>query len=121
MIEARPSGKVARDLVTLARFIRTYCDGKHTDRTRQPVVLKFCDVEALLGKPLVLCEECSKLVAHAFVKRMHCPLDPKPACKYCPQHCYHPVYRQGIREVMRYTGWRMISRGRLDLLWHFIF
>jgi hypothetical protein len=69
----------------------------------------------------VLCENCSKLLAHSFFKRLHCPMDPKPACKHCPDHCYQARYRQEIRRVMRYSGWAMIRRGRLDLLWHMLF
>jgi hypothetical protein len=74
-----------------------------------------------MGRPVVLCPDCTKLLAHAFYKRSVCPMDPKPECKHCPQHCYQADYRLRIREVMRYAGWRMISRGRIDLLWHMFF
>jgi hypothetical protein len=121
MMIANPDAKLARDLVVLGRFIRIYCDGNHADQPREAVQLKFCDVERLLGESPALCEDCNRLLAHAFVKRSRCPLDPKPACKHCPQHCYHPDYRRKIQEVMRFAGWRMISRGRVDLLWHFLF
>ena len=63
-----------------------------------------------------LCPACRKLLAHAFVQRSHCPLDPKPACKKCPTHCYAPKYRAQIREVMKYSGRRLGLRGRLDYL-----
>ena len=55
------------------------------------------------------------------MKRSRCPLDPKPACKHCPVHCYHPTYRQNIREVMRYSGRRLVLSGRLDMLYHLLF
>ena len=121
MLIASPHSKLARDLVTLARFIGSYCDGNHAELPREAVLLKFCDIEGLLGRSPVLCRDCTKLLTHAFVKRSHCPLDPKPACKHCPQHCYHPDYRRQIREVMKYVGWRMIGRGRVDMLWHYLF
>lgn len=113
--------KTARDLLILGRFIQVYCDGHHRHELREAADLKFCRVEDLLGKAPVLCEACSKLLAHAFFKRLHCPMNPKPACKHCPDHCYHANYRQEIRQVMRYSGWALIRRGRLDLLWHMFF
>lgn len=114
-------GNTARDLVVLGRFIQVNCDGNHRHKPRQPADLKFCRVDELLGQSPLLCEDCEKLMAHSFFKRLHCPMDPKPACKHCPNHCYQAKYRQEIREVMRYSGWTLIKRGRLDLLWHMVF
>ena len=56
---------------------------------------------------------------HGVKKRLACPLDPKPTCKSCHIHCYTPEQRQKIREIMAYSGRRMIMRGRLDYLWHY--
>lgn len=112
---------VRRDLKTLARFIGMYCDGRHRDVPRQSVELKTHDVVGVYGKPLVLCEACRKLLTHAFVKRSHCPMDPKPMCKKCPDHCYAPVYREQIREVMRYSGRKLLLSGRVDYLVHLLF
>ena len=89
--------QLLRDLRVLARFILTYCDSLHPAAERSPVELKCEDPAALLGAPVRLCPECAKLLAHAFTKRIHCPMEPKPACKHCPQHCYHPRYRAAIR------------------------
>ncbi len=112
--------KVKRDLRTLARFIETFCKGRHKDASKQPVDLKTHEVENVIGRPLALCEDCARLMAHAFVKRALCPFEPKPACKHCPRHCYHPKYREQIREVMKYSGWRLVLRGRLDYLLHML-
>ncbi len=112
--------KLRRDLKTLANFIRIYCDGKHAEFPKAQVRLKHRDVEAMVGFELKLCPACTRLLQHAFVKRINCPLDPKPACKNCPQHCYHPAYRARIREVMKYSGHRLLFSGRLDYLLHLI-
>ncbi len=109
-----------RDLKTLACFIRVYCTHKHADVPKTPAALQTHDVEAIAGGPLRLCDSCRKLLAHAFVKRTRCPLTPKPACKHCPSHCYHPGYRARIREVMRYSGRRLVMTGRLDYLLHLL-
>jgi hypothetical protein len=120
-VKAKPNTPrlLRRDLRTLAFFIRIYCHAKHEQRS--PVVLKGFDIEKLAGKPLELCPDCTKLLQHAFVKRSHCPMDPKPQCKDCPSHCYQEAYRKKIREVMRFSGSRMLLRGRLDYLWHLFF
>jgi hypothetical protein len=112
---------LTRDLKTLAVFIGIYCRGRHAAAARSPVELKTHDVAAIAGRPVELCPECRKLLTHAFVKRTHCPMHPKPQCKHCPVHCYHPTYRAQIREVMKYSGRRMVLTGRLDYLVHLLF
>ena len=72
--------------------------------------MKTHDVQAIAGRAVNLCPECMKLLTHAFIKRTHCPMNPKPACKHCPSHCYHPTYRAQIREVMRFSGARCFWR-----------
>jgi len=113
--------KLRRDLKTLATFITLYCDGRHPAAERQRVLLKTHDLDGLCGRPVVLCEPCRRLLAHAFVKRSRCPFDPKPPCKRCPAHCYAPRYRAQIRAVMRYSGRRLALSGRLDFLLHLLF
>jgi predicted amidophosphoribosyltransferase len=118
---ATPPLELLRDLKTLALFIDLYCRHKHADAERTPVDSRTHDVTLIAGRTIVLCPECTKLLAHAFVKRTHCPMDPKPMCKHCPNHCYHPTYRQQIREVMKFSGRKMVLGGRLDYLFHLLF
>jgi hypothetical protein len=112
---------VRKDLKTLGLFISLYCRYRHGDDPKSPAALKSHDVTEIVGQPMDLCPACQKLLAHAFVKRTHCPMHPKPSCKHCPVHCYHPSYRQQIREVMKYSGRKMILSGRLDYLYHLLF
>ena len=117
--KANAPRRIARDLRTLIHFVNTYCSEKHP--LRQRVVMKGVDAQELVGKPVFLCADCTKLLQHALVKRMHCPRDPKPECKHCPTHCYATKYREQIREVMRFSGRHLVLRGRLDYLWHLFF
>jgi hypothetical protein len=109
-----------RELRTLVRFIEIYCRGKHGGEPTEPVVLRSHDLREIRGREVVLCRPCRDLLAHAFVKRSMCPFDPKPACKHCPEHCYHPLYRQRIREVMKYSGRKLDLSGRVHYLWHLL-
>jgi hypothetical protein len=115
------SSELGKDLRTLALFIELYCRYRHSGKPRDEVSLKTHDVSAIAGKSIVLCPECTKLLLHAFVKRSHCPMGPKPMCKHCPNHCYHPTYRAQIREVMKFSGRKMLLAGRLDYLFHLLF
>lgn len=118
----QPGGtKLEKDLRVLVRFIRLYCGHRHAGAAKAPFALHGFNGRALGRRPAVLCPPCRKLLAHALVMRARCPLDPKPACKHCPVHCYHPTYRRNIREVMRYSGRRLVLSGRLDLLYHLLF
>jgi len=110
-----------RDMRTLAAFIELYCSCEHGIDHRHAVSLAKYDVGAIAGHAISLCPECTKLLAHAFVKRSHCPMKPKPACKHCPVHCYHPRYRAAIAEVMRFSGRKMVLGGRVDYLVHLLF
>ena len=110
-----------RDLKTLALFIDIYCRYRHAKAEKVLVELKSHNVNAIAGRPVKLCDDCCKLLTHALVKRSHCPMDPKPMCKHCPNHCYHPTYRAQIREVMRYSGRKMLLHGRLDYIFHLLF
>ncbi|MFQ5805177.1 MAG: nitrous oxide-stimulated promoter family protein [Phycisphaerae bacterium] len=112
--------KLLRDLKLLSNFICIYCRQRHPGVEKTRVRLKGYDLLEIHGKPVRLCRSCQKLLAHAFVKRTHCPLEPKPMCKKCPAHCYAPKYRAAIREVMKYSGRRLVLSGRLDYLLHLV-
>lgn len=113
---------IERDQRTLLKFVEVYCADRHPEAPRRPVDLRAIDVDRLArGRPVLLCNDCCKLLAHALVKRQVCPMQPKPACKHCPNHCYHPAYRAQIREAMKHSGRKLVLHGRLDYLFHLLF
>ncbi len=105
-----------KDLKVLLNFVRVFCRARHKDQTRVTVA-----TEGIVSDELLLCADCARLVDYALEKRRKCPLDPKPSCKNCHIHCYGKDYRARIREIMAFSGRRMIMRGRLDYLWHYFF
>lgn len=106
-----------KDLKILASFIELFCHARHDRKKAGEVTIP----EILQGKrsPRTICAECAELLEHGMKKRALCPLNPKPSCKSCHIHCYTPAYREKIREIMAYSGKRMIMRGRFDYLWHY--
>lgn len=56
-----------------------------------------------------LCEECGELMTYCLERVDQCPLWPdKPTCSGCSIHCYSDEKRKEIRQVMAYSGPRMI-------------
>jgi predicted amidophosphoribosyltransferase len=112
--------EIGKDLGVLGKFVAVYCRHHHGEAERAPFAMKGMDLSTTsLGKRKV-CDECARLLSHAVTKRALCPLDPKPACRLCTEHCYAPHYRERIREVMKFSGRHLILRGQLHLLFHFL-
>lgn len=83
---------------TVSVMIRIYCRSKHKNNNN-------------------LCEECSRLEAYAHLRLEKCKYgEEKPSCKQCPTHCYNPENKQKIKEVMKYSGPRMILYSPLRAL-----
>ena len=61
------------------------------------------------GGRKALCPECAELDEYARLRSDKCPfMETKTFCSNCKVHCYKPVMREKIRQVMRYSGPRMI-------------
>jgi len=79
---------------TLVAMLEIYCRAKHDRVTRG-------DSE--------LCDACQALLDYALARRARCVFLPnKKICARCPVHCYRSDMRQRVREVMRFSGPRML-------------
>jgi len=107
-----------KDLKILADFIELFCHAKHDRKVVGEKAIHEV-LQQVKPSPKTICLACAGLLEHGMKKRALCPLDPKPTCKSCHVHCYTAEYRQQIREIMAYSGRKMILRGRLDYLWHY--
>jgi hypothetical protein len=82
---------LARERETVAAMVRLYCEDHHP--APHP------------------CPACSALLEYAGKRLAACPFGAgKPVCAKCPVHCYSPRRREQIREVMRYSGPKMLLR-----------
>ncbi len=82
--------KREREKKTVALMLRLYCKKKH-------------------GTKNGLCPECKALSEYAAMRSDKCPfMESKTFCSNCKVHCYKPEMREKIREVMRFSGPRMI-------------
>ena len=81
--------KREREKEVVSLMISLYCRKKHGGKT--------------------LCPECAALDAYARSRSDHCPfMETKTFCSNCRVHCYQKDMREKIREVMRFSGPRMI-------------
>ena len=91
---------VLREKRTIEAMIRIYCMNHH---------------------PINLCEECNVLLAYALKRIEKCQFGPmKPACNNCTVHCYSPGMREKIRQVMRFSGPRMLWKHPALAFYHLI-
>ena len=88
-----------KELVSL--MIRIYCRKKHGGKT--------------------LCKECAELENYAHSRSDKCPfMENKTFCSNCKVHCYKPEMRERIREVMRFSGKRMLFYRPVTAVRHLI-
>ncbi|MFA5514929.1 MAG: nitrous oxide-stimulated promoter family protein [Desulfuromonadales bacterium] len=111
--------KESKDLRVLAWFTAVFCRARHSGE-KLPLPAN-ADLATIGLERYRCCTECREFLAYAIARRRKCPLDPKPTCKHCHVHCYRPGHREKVKEIMRFSGRRLLLRGRLDLLWHYLF
>lgn len=66
-------------------------------------------------------EEYADLLTYARARLDHCKFgEGKPTCRRCPIHCYAPSRRELMRQVMRWSGPRMILYHPIMALRHLL-
>jgi hypothetical protein len=101
-----------REAKTIGFMIDIYCHDRHGhDRHGH----------GRHGAHDALCPECSELRDYALARLDKCPFqESKSTCANCAVHCYKPDMRQRVREVMRYSGPRMMWRHPILALVHLL-
>ena len=55
------------------------------------------------------CKQCEELLNYAQQRIERCPfMETKSFCSVCKVHCYEKGMRERVREVMRFSGPRML-------------
>ena len=81
--------KREREKEVVSLMISLYCQKNHGSKT--------------------LCPACAELERYARTRSDRCPfMETKTFCANCKVHCYKPDMREKIREVMRFSGPRML-------------
>lgn len=66
-----------------------------------------------------LCPSCRELLGYAQMRSECCPfMETKTFCSNCRVHCYKLQMREKIREVMAFSGPRMMLYHPVMAVWH---
>lgn len=100
---AAVAAKREREKRMVSEMIALFCRKRHGSRVGE------------------LCEECAELDAYARSRSDRCPfMETKTFCSNCRVHCYRPEMREKIREVMRFSGPRMIFHHPVAAIRHVV-
>ena len=94
--------RLKRERQTMKVMIDIYCRAHHHAHT-------------------IPCTECRSFLAYAMKRIEKCPFQAdKPTCAQCSIHCYKADMREQVRQVMQYSGPRMLIYHPILAIWHFI-
>ena len=101
-VKKRINRKREKEKRVVTLMIRLYCKKRHGTKTG-------------------LCPECTALAEYACEHSDKCPfMENKTFCSNCKVHCYKPEMRNRIRQVMRFSGPRMIFHHPVMAMQHLI-
>ena len=93
--------RLERERATVNKMINIYCHLNHKTKS--------------------ICNDCKTLADYADLRLEKCPYqEDKPACNKCPIHCYRSIEREQIKQVMRFSGPKMIFRHPYLAVMHMI-
>ena len=96
------AAKREKEKELVSQMISLYCKKKHGGRHG-------------------LCRDCAELDDYARARSDRCPfMETKTFCSNCKVHCYQPAMRGKIRDVMRFSGPRMIFHHPVTAICHVI-
>lgn len=91
MVANNTGPKINQEKATVSVMIHLYCHQKHHTSKN------------------LLCDECNDLLQYAMQRLTLCRFgEDKTTCELCLKHCYRKDYKQRIKEVMHFSGPRMM-------------
>ncbi|MBN1043454.1 nitrous oxide-stimulated promoter family protein [Clostridium botulinum] len=94
--------KIENEKKVIKLMIEIYCRKKH-------------------GHKKELCPECNKLLSYAYERLDYCKFgDKKSICAKCPIHCYKKDMKTKVKEIMRFSGPRLIIYKPIELIKHLL-
>lgn len=96
-------GRIEREKRAIELMINVYCHKKHQHQSK--------------GR----CSDCEALLSYAHQRLNFCKFqDEKTTCQKCPIHCYKKKMRQQIKEVMRFSGPRVLFYSPVEFFKHLL-
>ncbi|MEO3947595.1 nitrous oxide-stimulated promoter family protein [Gorillibacterium sp. CAU 1737] len=105
------TSRIKREKQIVGQMIGLYCRGHHLKRAQKEEK----------AEPSSLCLECEELLAYAHLRLDRCKFgEEKTFCERCSVHCYKKDMRERIKQVMRYSGPRMLLYHPVMTLRHYL-
>ena len=94
-------GRIEREKKTITLMVDIYCQKKHGNKKGE------------------LCEECKELLEYAHKRLSFCKFgENKSTCSRGPIHCYKKDMKEKVKEVMKFSGPRLIIHNPIELVRH---
>ncbi|HBG74954.1 MAG TPA: nitrous oxide-stimulated promoter family protein [Anaerolineae bacterium] len=88
-------------------------------QTLQAMFLLYCQRHH--GCQSKLCKQCQELQDYSLNRLKHCPFQQgKTTCAKCPIHCYKSEMRSRIKQIMRFSGPRMLLTHPILTIQHYL-
>ena len=98
--------KRQKEQYVVEEMVRLYCRKNHKEQ---------------YAEQKNMCSKCQALADYAKARSEHCPfMENKTFCANCKVHCYKLDMREQIRQVMRFSGSRMLLYHPILAIWHLI-
>lgn len=93
--------RIDREKEVITLMIKLYCEKKHKSKRDE------------------LCAECVELLEYAHKRLTNCKFqNEKSTCSRCPIHCYKKDMRIKVKDVMRFSGPRILIYRPIEFLRH---
>lgn len=97
-------GEIEKEKQIISLMIEIYCEKVHAQAKG------------------TLCEECEALHEYAHKRLSFCKFgDEKTSCRKCPIHCYKKDMKQKVKEVMKFSGPRLIIYRPIEFIKHWFY
>jgi hypothetical protein len=95
--------RLTREKKTITAMVKIYCRSHHAYPEGS------------------LCQDCCEFLLYAEKRLSYCPFaEKKPTCGQCPVHCYKEDMQEKAKEIMRFSGPRMLWRHPIMAIFHFL-
>ncbi|MGL5379198.1 nitrous oxide-stimulated promoter family protein [Clostridium sp.] len=93
--------RIDKEKKTIESMIKIYCNKKHSTKKGE------------------LCDECNELLTYAKKRLDFCKFgEDKKFCSKCPIHCYKKDMKEKIKEVMKFSGPRLLFYDPIEVIKH---
>lgn len=93
--------RIEKEKNIIKLMITIYCNKKHGHKTGN------------------LCNECSELLGYAHKRLDFCKFgEEKKFCSKCPIHCYKKDMKAKVKEVMKFSGPRLLLHEPMEVIKH---